>query len=180
MIPYFKALDLMFWPLAWILTLGSIIFAVWNKTFVNFLMRHPLQTDILISEKILFGGDELPSIQNSIFALTTFSILFHDEFLLIEIFYTCWKGAIHKLYFRDSWPTSYSKVMILWVMFAFFQRTKEETIMGADILLPYVFSTHTFRILSKPQSMGILLFALSIKHCKLMTIRMNDKKIELF
>ena len=27
-IPYFKALDPLFWPLAWLLTLGSIIFVV--------------------------------------------------------------------------------------------------------------------------------------------------------
>ena len=37
-IPHFKALDLLFWPLAWLLTLGSIIFAVWSKTFVNFFL----------------------------------------------------------------------------------------------------------------------------------------------
>ena len=41
-IPHFKALDLLFWPLAWLLTLGSIIFVVWSKTFVNFFMGHPL------------------------------------------------------------------------------------------------------------------------------------------
>ena len=35
-IPHFKALDLLFWPLAWLFTLGLVIFAVWQKTFVNF------------------------------------------------------------------------------------------------------------------------------------------------
>ena len=41
-LPHFKALDLLFWPLAWLLTLGSIIFVVWSKTFVNFFMGYPL------------------------------------------------------------------------------------------------------------------------------------------
>ena len=40
-IPHFKPLDPLFWPLAWLLTLGSIIFGVWSKTFVNFFMGHP-------------------------------------------------------------------------------------------------------------------------------------------
>ena len=34
-IPHFKALDLLFWPLAWLFTLGLVIFAVWQKTFIN-------------------------------------------------------------------------------------------------------------------------------------------------
>ena len=41
-IPHFKALNLLFWPLAWLLTLGSIIFALWHKTFVYFFFAHPL------------------------------------------------------------------------------------------------------------------------------------------
>ena len=45
MIPHFKALDLLFWPLTWLLTLGSIIFAVWSKTFVHFFLTHPLKED---------------------------------------------------------------------------------------------------------------------------------------
>ena len=36
--PHLKALDLLFWPLAWLLTLGSIIFAVWDKKFVHFFL----------------------------------------------------------------------------------------------------------------------------------------------
>ena len=35
-IPHFKALDLLFWPLAWCLTRRSIVFRVWCKTFVYF------------------------------------------------------------------------------------------------------------------------------------------------
>ena len=34
--PHFEALDLLIWHLAWLLTLGLILFAVWSKTFVNF------------------------------------------------------------------------------------------------------------------------------------------------
>ena len=41
-IPHFKALDLLFWPLDWLLTLRAITFAVWSKTFGNFFVRHPL------------------------------------------------------------------------------------------------------------------------------------------
>ena len=37
-IPHFEALDLLFWPLAWLLTLGSIILALWHKTFVYFFL----------------------------------------------------------------------------------------------------------------------------------------------
>ena len=37
-IPHFEALDQLFWPLAWFLTLGSIIFAVWSKIFVHFFL----------------------------------------------------------------------------------------------------------------------------------------------
>ena len=37
-IPHFKALDLLFWPLVWLLTLGSIIFSVWSKTSVHFFL----------------------------------------------------------------------------------------------------------------------------------------------
>ena len=49
-IPHFKALDPLFWPLAWLLTLGSIIFLVWSKTFVNLFLGHPLdQMQILQS-----------------------------------------------------------------------------------------------------------------------------------
>ena len=45
-IAHFKALDLLFWPLSWLLTLGSIIFVVWSKSFVNFFMEHPLATEL--------------------------------------------------------------------------------------------------------------------------------------
>ena len=37
-IPHFKTLDLLFWPLAWLLTLGSILCIVWCKTFVYFFL----------------------------------------------------------------------------------------------------------------------------------------------
>ena len=45
-IPHFKALALLFWPLAWLLTLGPIIFAIWSKTFVHFFMRQPLSESL--------------------------------------------------------------------------------------------------------------------------------------
>ena len=41
-IPHFKALDLLFWPLAWVLTVGSIVFELYHKTPVAFFMNHPL------------------------------------------------------------------------------------------------------------------------------------------
>ena len=31
-IPHFKALDLLFWPLAWVLTVGSIVFEPYHKS----------------------------------------------------------------------------------------------------------------------------------------------------
>ena len=37
-IPHFKALNPLFWPLAWLLTLGSIIFAACGKTSVHFFL----------------------------------------------------------------------------------------------------------------------------------------------
>ena len=41
-IPHFKALYPLFSALAWLLTLGSIIFVLWSKTFVYFFFAHPL------------------------------------------------------------------------------------------------------------------------------------------
>ena len=41
-IPHLKALDLLFWPLAWVITLGSIIFYREHKIPVAFFMHHPL------------------------------------------------------------------------------------------------------------------------------------------
>ena len=41
-IPHFKAIEKIFWPLAWGLTLGLISFALFSKEFGNFFMRHPL------------------------------------------------------------------------------------------------------------------------------------------
>ena len=39
-IPHFKALDLLFWPLAWLLTPGSIVFTVWCKSSVYFFLNN--------------------------------------------------------------------------------------------------------------------------------------------
>ena len=41
-IPHFKALDLLFCPLAWVLTLGVIILEICHKVPVAFFMHHPL------------------------------------------------------------------------------------------------------------------------------------------
>ena len=41
-IPHFKALDQLFWPLAWLLTLGAMVFEVWCKISVQIIIEHPL------------------------------------------------------------------------------------------------------------------------------------------
>ena len=41
-IPHFKAIEKLFWPLAWGLTLELTSFALFSKKLGNFLMRHPL------------------------------------------------------------------------------------------------------------------------------------------
>ena len=41
-IPHFKALDPLFWPLAWVLTLGLTILETWHRVPVEFFMHHPL------------------------------------------------------------------------------------------------------------------------------------------
>ena len=41
-IPHFKAHDLLFWPLAWLLSLGAIVSEVWSKIPVQIIVRHPL------------------------------------------------------------------------------------------------------------------------------------------
>ena len=43
-IPHFKALDQLFWPLAWLLILGEMVFEVWSKRPVRIIIRHPLLT----------------------------------------------------------------------------------------------------------------------------------------
>ena len=58
-IPHFKALDPLFWPLAWLLTLGSIIFVVWSKTFVNFFMRHLLYTLIVTVSRATINASQI-------------------------------------------------------------------------------------------------------------------------
>ena len=40
-IPHLKALDLLFRPLTWLLTQGSIVIMVWCKTFVYSFFVHP-------------------------------------------------------------------------------------------------------------------------------------------
>ena len=40
-IPHFKALDQLFWPLAWLLTLGVITFVIWNKMFCKLFFSSP-------------------------------------------------------------------------------------------------------------------------------------------
>ena len=44
-IPHFKALDQMFWPLAWLLTLGAMVFEVWSKMPVRIIFAHPLDEE---------------------------------------------------------------------------------------------------------------------------------------
>ena len=43
-IPHFKALDQLFWLLAWVLTLGVIIFEIYQKVPAAFFMHHPQGT----------------------------------------------------------------------------------------------------------------------------------------
>ena len=44
-VPHFKALSKLFWPLAWVLTLGAIIFALLRKMSVYFFFTHTLALD---------------------------------------------------------------------------------------------------------------------------------------
>ena len=44
-IPHFKALDKLFWPLAWVLTLGAITFVLLRKVSVYFFSWHTLYTN---------------------------------------------------------------------------------------------------------------------------------------
>ena len=47
-IPHFKALDQLFWPLAWLLTLGAMVFEVWSKMSVRIIFAHPLLKQLFV------------------------------------------------------------------------------------------------------------------------------------
>ena len=51
-IPHFKALDKLFWPLAWVLTVGAITFVLLRKMSVYFFSWHTLLMSKMILQKI--------------------------------------------------------------------------------------------------------------------------------
>ena len=51
-IPHFKALDKLFWPLAWFLTVGAITFVILSKMLVLFFFTHTLLCSPLLPAPI--------------------------------------------------------------------------------------------------------------------------------
>ena len=54
-IPHFKALDKLFWPLAWVLNVGAITFVLLRKMSVYFFSWHTLIIELINILKVLYN-----------------------------------------------------------------------------------------------------------------------------
>ena len=66
-IPHFKAIDLLFWPLAWLLTLRLITFAVESKMSCKLFSPHPLEEKLCLFRYVYNESLELSWILGILF-----------------------------------------------------------------------------------------------------------------
>ena len=89
-IHHFKALDSLFWLLAWLLTLGSITFVVWSKTFVHFFFAHLLQKYRKNEEKFYFSICFNYRVSDLIWNTTIVHVPWYFEVSMIHPYFTMW------------------------------------------------------------------------------------------